>query len=140
MTGSGFTDWQDVGIFPLQDHDDGVPLHTRQTLAGGRIHRLNDPEKVDDPADSMLVYAQEGGLGTIGDVHPWLFWQTAGRDQRGMGSWSQAWSGLTVEPGGKQTSAAVLPFHFDDLSTDDRYRNKKPGWPGCFPTMPRGVS
>lgn len=102
----GFTDWQEGGIWPLQDHDGGVPVEIRQTMVGGRITKMHGPENSDDPEESWVEFGLDNDHGTLGDVHPWLFWQTAKTDARGMGSWSMAWGGITVGGGGGGTSSS----------------------------------
>ena len=59
------------------------------------------PDADKEPSGSTLLeFGRDGaqGFGTLGDLHPWLFWQTIDRSQRGMGSWSQAWAGMTKTP------------------------------------------
>lgn len=148
MSGSGFTDWQDVGIFPLQDHEAGVPIEIRQQLVAGRIARMRDPGG-SDPQDSLLEVAREKGKGTLGDIHPWWFWQTEDRDIRGMGSWAQSFAALSVGGGtggfkGGRTGVPVspselLPIANGAFRSDSRYVNKFPGWPACFPSVPQGT-
>lgn len=133
----GFTDWTDVGIFPLQDHDPdtGVPL--RQTLVGGRIAKLRDPSEANGAADSMLEYAKQGGMGTLGDIHPWMFLQTRNRDSRGMGSWMQVMGGIVSEGGGRY-APRVAPFKDGDMAVDSRYAPLEVEYPRCLPRLVRG--
>ncbi len=84
----GFTDWTDLGIFPLQDVQEGVPVGMRMSMVAGRVKRRPDPG---ENGESLTEYAREDGLGTLGDIHPWFFWQTSERESRDMGSWSMAW-------------------------------------------------
>lgn len=158
----GWTNWQDTGLFPLQDHDQKVAdPKFRQQLAGGRIESMRNPEEAgDDPAATTVVYARENGIGTIGDVHPWAYWQTRNRQDRGTGAWSMAWAGLTsgggsggAKPG--QTGqpiepTEILPFRGkqpkggvgapgEALTYDVRFEPKTPEWPRCFPVIPQGV-
>jgi hypothetical protein len=88
----GFTDWKEMGILPLQDHEQGVPVGMRQQIVGGRITKMTDPADDNDPEQSLVEYGQEFGLGTLGDVHPWFFWQTVTRGARDTGSWSMAFA------------------------------------------------
>ena len=158
MSGTGFTDWMDLGVFPLQDHHYGVPIEIRQALVGGRISRLQDPADGSSPETSLLEYGREDDMGTLGDVHPWLFWQTTDRSERGMGAWSMAFAGITVEgskkkntggpitPGGttprdsESGPSSVLPIKSGRVSIDGRFTEKAPGWPACFPALPYGTT
>ena len=139
-----FTDWQQVGIFPLQDHDEATPIAGRMQLVGGRIRRWAAPETGADPGDGLLEFAEDGAQGTLGDIHPWLFWQTSDQTKRGMGSWSMAWAGQvggaratgggpTTGGGGAGIQAEVTPVRYGDWTADLRYVGKTPGWPTGFP-------
>lgn len=99
----GFVDWQDLGILPLQDHDGVIPPELRQQVVGGRIVKMRDPEQGDPAEEAWVEYGTENDLGTLGDVHPWLFWQTSDTEARGMGSWSMAWGAITTGGGGGGT-------------------------------------
>lgn len=160
---SGVTDWTDLGVFPLQDHDKGIPIETRQALTGVRVSKLTDPSEAGGPDDTVLEYAKENGLGTIGDVHPWAFWQTEDREKRGMGSWSMAWSGIVV--GGNEdrrvSAARIQPFRgtaedsaggtapitpgsggqirLGEPLSDPRYATKTPEWTPALGVLPRGT-
>lgn len=145
---TGFTDWQDLGIFPCQDHDPERKRSLRQQLVGGRISRLADPDSGITPADSLLEYAREDGMGTLGDIHPWAYWQTAGREKREMGSWSLAWAALTTggatggygrRTGQPVTASTIHPLADEKATYDPRYKERAPGWPRNFPATPRGV-
>ena len=107
MSGAGFTDWQDLGVFPAQDHDSGVPIEIRQTLVAGRVGKLEDTDSSDPDAGITQYAKDDNGMGTLGDVHPWLFWQTKDRGGRGMGAWSMAWAAMTTG-GGQGGRAAVI--------------------------------
>lgn len=99
----GFVDWQDLGILPLQDHDGVIPPELRQQVVGGRIAKMRDPQQGDPAEEAWVEYGTENDLGTLGDVHPWLFWQTSDTEARGMGSWSMAWGAITTGGGGGGT-------------------------------------
>lgn len=139
----GFTDWTDLGIFPLQDVEDKVPLGIRMTLAGGRVNKR--PEAGAENGPSQTEYARdEYGLGTLGDVHPWLFWQTKEREKRAMGSWSMAWAGLVTESArsgayGGQAGTQPLTRNAYDVVNDHRYRVVNPGWHSALPWFPSGM-
>ena len=141
---TGITDRMDLGIFPLQDHaagPDKVPVSMRQSLAGVRISKMKDPSKVSSAADSMVEYAREDGLGTIGDIHPWSFWQTADREKRGMGAWSMAWAAMVKTADSKYAGQTrVYPFKDDGFVLDDRFKGKEPAWPRTFPALARGAA
>ena len=79
----GVTDWQESGIWPLQDHEPDVPSGMRQQMVGCRVVRLQDPEQNPSSADggALLEYA----LGSLGDVHPWLLWPSIDREKRATG-------------------------------------------------------
>lgn len=160
---SGFTDWMDSGIWPLQDQHPRVPTETRQMMVGGRIRRFAHPTDDTSADGSMIEYAKEDEMGTLGDVHPWMFWQTKDREKRGMGSWSMAWSGLVV--GGfdnrQDAQSKVLPMRgartptgfqgpFTDSGggaltltpgpkSDPRYALKTPEWSPGLGVLPRGT-
>jgi len=144
----GFTDWQQLGIFPCQDHEDRVPISIRQQLVGGRIAKRPDSAT---GSSGITEYAKDyRGMGVLGDIHPWFFWQTIDRGTRGMGAMAQAHCGITVEggtggfpPGGgtghRVGPSGLLPIGTGAVTTDGRFQAKYPGWPSCFPTIPQGT-
>ena len=144
----GFTNWVELGFFPLQDHEDGVPLGMRQQLAGGRVISLTDGDESEDPADAVHVIGVEDDMGTIGDLWPWGFWQTRDREERHTGVWAQAWAGLTVEFDGKSGGpitgpkqpkpTGVLPIITSGHGVDGRMKTKAPNYPKSFATLPEG--
>jgi hypothetical protein len=139
---SGFSDFMDLGYFPLQDHahgQDGTPVSARQMLAGGRITKMTDPGDASTANDCVVEYGKEYDMGTLGDVHPWLFWQTRDRGARGMGSWSGAFATIAVDADGYYANFDVQPLRDDRLKSDSRYRAIRPNWPACFPRVPRGA-
>ena len=139
---SGFTDAFDLGFFPLQDHasaQDGTPVAARQMLVGGRITRMTDPADTNAPDETMLEYGKAFGMGTLGDVHPWFFWQTRERSKRGMGSWAQAIPTLAVDADGYYGTISGQPIRDDQFRNDTRYRSLSPGWPTGLSRVPRGA-
>lgn len=114
---TGITDRLDLGYFPLQDHDPQVPLGTRQSLGGARVAKLTDASDAGDNVDATVAkYARVNNMGTLGDVHPWMFLQTRDRSVRAMGMWAQAFAAMTVGGGeggfgqhtGTEPTASVL--------------------------------
>lgn len=139
---TGFSDRMDLGYFPLQDHaaaQDGTPVSVRQSIAGGRITRMADPSSGASPADSMLEYGKENGLGTLGDIHPWQFWQTRERGVRGMGSWAQVFASIATDADGYYGVFDLQPLRDHGYVNDTRFREKRPAWPAGFPAIPRGT-
>lgn len=133
---TGFTDRLDLGVFPLQDHDPDVPLSVRQSIAGGRVVRMVDPED-GNAEESLVEYGRDQGMGTLGDIHPWLFLQTRNRAVRGNGAWVTSFASSVVS-GGDYYDAYVQPFRDGALRNDSRFTPVSPGWPACFPRTPRG--
>ena len=132
-----FRDWTDLGVLPLQDHDpQGVPVEMRMQMVGGRIIKQN--ESGSGPNDFLAEYAIEGVQGTLGDLHPWCFWQTDDIEKRGMGSWSMAWGSAVSDPDVRY-GAKTLPIRDDALHTDKRYAEKVPNWPRSFSALPKGT-
>jgi hypothetical protein len=139
---TGFSDFMDLGYFPLQDHahgQDGTPVSSRQMIAGGRISRMTDPSVASDADECVVEYAKDYDMGTLGDVHPWLFWQTRDRGARGMGSWAGAFASIAVDADGYYANFDVQPLRDHNLKSDSRYRAIRPNWPTCFPRIPRGA-
>lgn len=145
----GFTDWQSLGILPLQDHHPGIPDALRQQVVAARIARMEDPTRAGRGDDLFVEFATDGGnLGTVGDVHPWRFWQTRARGQRGTGSWAQAFATVTVAarsagggpttPRGSDTGAMLAPIGGPRWESDDRYSQQDPGVPRALSQPPRG--
>lgn len=137
----GFKDWEDLGIFPLQDVEEGVPLGMRMTLVGGRV--LKRPDAGEGGNSTVTEYAREDGLGTLGDIHPWTFWQTAGRDERAMGSWSMANAAIVIDLVSQRYGGGIgvqpLTRFGDDVVNDIRYRTKYPAWQDALPVPPEGM-
>ena len=138
----GFTDWTDLGIFPAQDVEEGVPIGMRMALVAGRV--LKRPEAGGGGAAAVTEYAREHGLGTLGDVHPWFFWQTKEREKRAMGSWSQMWGAVVTDSASSYYggSAGVQPLTRDEGDhqvNDPRYRVVQPAWSRALPWQPEGM-
>ena len=143
----GFTDWTDLGIFPLQDVEADVPLGVRMAVAGGRVASRPDPGGAGGP--KLTELAREHGLGTLGDLHPWLFWQTKEREKRAMGSWSMFWGAIVNDgaTGGGRYAAKpskLLPLTVTGgkakkIVGDVRYRTIEPEWSKCLPTNLQGT-
>lgn len=138
------TNWTDLGYLPLQDHQPGVPVNLRMQVAGARISRLGG--NGNDPGESMTEYAREAGLGTLGDVHPWAFWQTRSRGLRGTGIWAQTFAGVVGDAqaagGGPTTGGGqerqVFPVRAERWRSDLRLGGKELTLPPGFPTLPKG--
>ena len=144
----GVTNWVDSGFFPLQDHEDDVPSGMRQQMAGVRIVRMADPSETDNVDESSHTIGVEDDMGTIGDIHPWFFWQTRDRDERATGTWAQSYAAMSVDgkggPKAGRTGTPAEPTSLLPLGTgvhdlDGRMKSKFPGWPACFPRVPKGV-
>lgn len=149
----GLINWAD-GIFPLQDHDfqnhaeASEAVSRRQMMGGARLSKLEDPANGKDPGDCIPEIGREEGKGTVGDIHPWLFLQTADRGKRGMGSWAQSFAAMTTGGGTGGSSgryqrpiapSEVHPLRDHESREDKRYSKQLPGWPSCFPSLPQGV-
>lgn len=144
----GFTDWIDNGVWPLQDHEPGVPIEIRQTMVGARVARIEDPSR--SSVATLALYATEDDLGTMGDVHPWTFWQTKTRRDRAMGSWAMGFASLSIAgasggvgrggTGSRPTPTEYVPIKKDDYEADQRYKKVKHEWPRCLAVAPRGVA
>ena len=138
----GFTDWTDLGIFPLQDTQDGVPVGMRMAMVAGRV--MKRPDAGEEAEASAIEYAREGtsGLGTLGDIHPWFFWQTAEREKRDMGSWSMAWAVMVTKKANFYNYAKVQPITRRgrlEMVNDVRYEAAQPVWQSGLPEQPEGM-
>ena len=142
---SHLSDWRDLGLFPLQDHaDDNRGIGRRQALAGVRLTRMDR----DGDGDGMLIEigTENNNLGTAGDIHPWMLWQTADRGKRDMGSWAQSFAAMVVDlrgPGGGPitgggSGASMLPLRGDKYQSDERYTPKVPFHPSGMPRWVKG--
>ena len=129
----------DLGFFPLQDHAaglDDVPVSIRLSLAGARISKLQTSGT--NAADSIAEYAREHGLGTLGDIHPWAFWQTRDRAVRGSGLWTQSLGVLVTSADAIYGTNETSPLRDSRWLTDTRLRPQAIGWPQGLPTLARG--
>jgi len=139
---SAFTDRMELGFFPLQDHaaaQDGVPVSVRHSLGAGRITRFTDPTRASSAEESMIEYGREYGMGTLGDVHPWFFWQTRERSVRGMGAWSQVFGTFVTDVDARYGNYEVAPVRDDFFHSDTRFRPKSLTWPVGFNQLARGT-
>ena len=135
----GFTDWTDLGIFPLQDVREGVNTGMRMAMVAGRVKRHPDPG---ENGEMLTEYSREDDMGTLGDIHPWLFWQTSQREKRDMGSWSMAWGVMVTRQASFYNYARVQPLiHRDqvDMVNDIRYKALQPVWQSGLPEQPEGM-
>ena len=133
-------DRADVGFFPLQDHSakaEKVSVSNRLSIAGCRIGNLKDPGS-GGSGKSWIEYAKEDGKGTLGDIHPWSFWQTKDRDLRGMGAWSMVWGCLIEKAGDRYGGFEAIPFRTSAFTGDSRFKAKTPAWHGSLPDRVKG--
>lgn len=129
-------DYADIGYFPLQDQsyaDNDVPLGARAMMVGARL--IEQPLS-DDPRHSVI--GADSQMGTLGDVHPWLFWQTRDRAERDMGSWSQATVGIVMDGDPIYAKAEVQPFYGDGYYNDSGYALLEPEWAKATPYPVKG--
>ena len=139
---SGFTHFANVGFFPLQDHaagQDGTPVDGRMMMAGGRVTKFKPTGEANNGQDSLLEYGKEHGMGTLGDLHPYMFWQTRERSARGMGSWSQVFGTVATDSDGYYGNVDVQPLRDHRFVNDTRYRELRPSWPVGLSHVPRGA-
>lgn len=138
---TGITDRMDLGYFPLQDHaagDDGVPVSVRQSLGGARITKFKDATATGAASESMLEYGRENSLGTLGDIHPWLFWQTRERSVRGSGAWAQVFGAMLLRADERYGVTGTQPIRDAEFNNDTRFRQKGLSWPEGFPQLAKG--
>lgn len=138
----GIADFRTVGFFPLQDHVSVVGIGRRQMLAGARIVKMTDGGG--NASEIMTEYGVENGLGTLGDIHPWMFWQVNTRDHRAMGSWAQSFAGIIdgarARGGGPTTGnspANVFPVA-GDWQADQRFVSKGIARPAGLSQLVKG--
>lgn len=128
------TDWTDQGILPLQDWRTGIEIGRKLAMAGARITRMDDSGSA---ANIPLEIGREVGKGTIGDVHPWLFLQTASRNKRAMGSYVMGHAAITEEwQSGGATS--TMPMRGWFYQADLRYAPNGPLVPLGLPRRVKG--
>ena len=136
------TDRMELGYFPLQDFSSerrGEPLSRRQSLGGVRIERIPTGDQITGRTDSLIEIARENGLGTAGDVHPWLFWQTRERVQRGSGAWAQMIAALAVDIDTHYGTTAAQPIFDSEGRHDVRFAHKAAWMPRGLPRIPAGA-
>lgn len=135
------SDRADLGFFPLQDfstQQNGAPVSVRQSIAGARIVKLVNPGDPQSSGSQLVEVGQDNGMGTLGDVHPWFFWQTRDRAVRGMGSWAQVFATVTVGSADRYGDGVAQPFRDRQFRNDSRYARKPLSWPAGFPQRPKG--
>jgi hypothetical protein len=136
------TDWTNIGFLPLQDfaaQDDNVPPSQRKMIAGARISKFVTAGQAGSSDDATLEVGRENDMGTLGDVHPWQFWQIHDRAVRGCGAWSQVFGVLMSQQEDRYHHAGSLPVRDKQFHTDTRFRVKSLSWPTGFSTLPAGV-
>lgn len=138
-------DFRDLGYFPMQDHDPDVPVGRRMAMIGVRVTKVEEPADAGDGNSSLIQYGREGGMGTIGDIHPWLFWQTHSRGRRASGAFAQAFAGIVTDraAAGPVTGGGGLsglsPIRDGQWHADLRFRGLPATMPSGLPTLPRGT-
>ncbi len=138
---TSFVDRADLGFFPLQDHaadKTGVPVSMRAGLAGGRITKFKDATSTGAASESMQEYGRDAGMGTLGDIHPWMFWQTRERSVRGCGAWAQTFGAMLIRADARYGVTATQPIRDHDWKNDTRFRQKGLAWPVGFPQLAKG--
>lgn len=147
---SRIQDYADGGFLPLQDFqtDPRISISRRKMIAGCRVTKEHDPTLESSPSGHHTEIGRDGGLGTIGDVHPWLFWQTSSRGARGMGAWQSVFAAVTdAEPaagggpstGGSTGPSYVFPVRRDGWRSDRRFAPKPATYGPGMQLVPRGV-
>jgi hypothetical protein len=135
------SDRADLGYFPLQDFSAAqnmVPVSVRQSIAGARIVTLNNPTRTQSSDSLWVEVGQENGMGTIGDVHPWFFWQTRDRSVRGNGAWSQVFGTVQLSTADRYAGVSQ-PIRDRLFNNDSRFVRKALSWPVGFQSRPRGA-
>ncbi|MGA0134782.1 MAG: hypothetical protein ACO3ND_10560, partial [Opitutales bacterium] len=136
------TDRMDLGYFPLQDYaaaQDGTPPGLRQSLAGVRIQTLRGPGQINEGDAAFIEIARDSGMGTLGDIHPWLFWQTKERAQRGSGSWAQAFASVIVKTDIYYGESRSQPIRDAFMHNDTRYATRPTYLAPGMPELPGGA-
>lgn len=124
-----------LGYFPLQDHcQDNVSASVRQSLGAGRITKFGGTGEGDE-----IIYGKENDMGTLGDVHPWMFWQTKERSVRGCGSWSQIFPAIVLEKDLMTGIFSAQPIRDGTYLNDTRYRPLELNLPVGFSMLPAGT-
>src|SRR5210317_254890 len=136
------TDRMDLGYFPLQDYaaaQDGTPPGLRQSIAGVRVGTLRGPGQINEGDAAFIEIARDGGLGTLGDIHPWMFWQTRERSQRASGSWSQAFASVAVSYDIYYGESRTQPIRDAFMHNDTRYTPRQSYIAAGMPEIPAGA-
>lgn len=136
---------ENLGIWVLQDHRQ-VDVGKRLALAGVRVI----PGEGEDEWRGF-VYDDEGG-GTVGDIHPWRWWEPKGRD---CGLWHQALfvkvtasseqtrhadeKGRPITPASKFRETSALPIRTRKYATDGDFAQAKQGLPDWLPSPAIGT-
>lgn len=148
---SKLSDYADLGFLPLQDHqsDSRIVLSRRKMVVAGRIVKEHDPSLESTPSGHWTEIGKEDNKGTLGDLHPWLFWQTRNREKRGMGAWQSVFAGITegasAAGGGPTTGndngpSYVLPVRNGEWQADQRFKSKSAtSYARGMQMIPRGV-
>lgn len=138
---TSFVDRADLGFFPLQDHaadKTHVPVSMRAGLAGGRLTKFQDPTATGSAFESIQEYGRDAGMGTLGDIHPWMFWQTRERSVRGCGAWAQVFGSMVIRSDTRYGVTATQPIRDHDWKNDTRFRQKGLSWPKGFQQLAKG--
>lgn len=139
-----FRGFADLGFFPLQDHSSAqggssnAPLSARMMLAGGRIMSNPKPNQGNSTDDMLLVFGDDRSMGTLGDVHPWMFWQVRDREQRGMGMWNVMFPCVTIDADTRYGTAMVQPLWGGLFQNDIRFAGLQPEYAFGLPTFAKG--
>ena len=136
------TDRMDLGYFPLQDYaaaQDGTPPGLRQAIGGVRVGTLRGPGQINEGDAAFVEIARDGGLGTLGDIHPWMFWQTRERSQRASGSWSQAFASVAVSYDIYYGESRTQPIRDAFMHNDTRYTPRQSYLAAGMPEIPAGA-
>jgi len=130
-------DYVNTGFFPLQDWSwDGndIGIGARKSMAACRIESQPDIES----GRGHLEIGSDAQMGTIGDVHPWLFMQTRDRAERDMGSWMTMSVGMVMDGDTHYARAEVQPFYDDNYYNDIGYALQQPKWAQGTPYPVKG--
>jgi len=147
---SKLSDYADLGFLPLQDFqaDGRISISRRKMVVGARVVKEHDPTLEATPSGHHTELGRENGMGTLGDMHPWLYWQTAGRERRGMGAWQSVFAAVTdgesaVGSGpttvGSSGPSVIYPVRRDGWRADRRFAAKPAIYGPGLQLIPRGA-